>query len=112
MVTRGENVELLRKLGYVIWLDVREDQLWERVCKNRHRPLLRTEDPRATLRDLLKKRRPMYQKAAHFVVESSELSMEEVTHGIAAQVRVYFAQASRRASLSALPDHMNKDDEG
>ena len=72
IVTRPENITLLRELGHVIWLTAREDVLFERVSRNRRRPLLHTADPRATLRDLLARRHALYEGCAHLTVDTSD----------------------------------------
>ena len=72
IVTRDENVSLLRKLGVVAWLKAREDVLFERVSRNRRRPLLHTADPRATLRDLLVRRHSLYAACAHLTIDTSD----------------------------------------
>lgn len=72
IVLRDENRALLRRLGVVVWLTAREEVLFERVSRNRRRPLLHTADPRATLRDLLARRWPLYQGCAHLTVDTSD----------------------------------------
>ena len=72
IVLRDENRALLRKLGVVVWLTAREEVLFERVSRNRRRPLLHTADPRATLRDLLARRQSLYQECAHLTVDTSD----------------------------------------
>lgn len=73
IVTRPENLPLLRALGGVVFLTASEDVLFERVSRTRHRPLLQTADPRATLVDLLARRAPFYAACAHFTLDTSPL---------------------------------------
>ncbi|MET0257723.1 MAG: shikimate kinase [Methylobacterium sp.] len=54
---------LLRERSVTVWLKADLDTLMERVAKRPTRPLLRTADPRATLRDLMDKRYPVYAQA-------------------------------------------------
>lgn len=49
--------------GLSIWLKADLDVLWERVNKRDHRPLLKTENPKATLQALMDRRYPIYQEA-------------------------------------------------
>ncbi len=72
IVTRPDNVVLLQRLGIVVWLTAREEVLFERVSRNRRRPLLHTADPRATLRDLLARRQPLYEACAHLSIDTSD----------------------------------------
>ncbi|MBP1845222.1 shikimate kinase [Rhizobium petrolearium] len=49
--------------GISIWLKADLDVLWERVSKRDHRPLLKTENPRQTLENLMIQRYPVYANA-------------------------------------------------
>lgn len=57
--TRG----LLLEKSIVIWLQAPPDVLYQRIKGDRTRPLLQTDDPLQTLRELLEKRTPYYQQA-------------------------------------------------
>lgn len=89
IVTRPENVEILRRLGFVVWLKADEDVILERVSRNENRPLVQTADPRATIRELYAKRLPLYEAASDFCVNTSTLPHHDVAEGI-------IAEASRR----------------
>ena len=91
IVTRPENVGLLRALGGVIFLTASEDVLFERVSRTSHRPLLHTDNPRATFAELLARRRTLYEACAHFTVDSSVLAHAEVADAILAWEREFFA---------------------
>lgn len=60
---RPQNRALIDAAGLSVWLDVPADVLWSRVRGRSHRPLLATEDPRATLEALLEERAPVYAEA-------------------------------------------------
>ncbi|MCC6598273.1 MAG: shikimate kinase [Alphaproteobacteria bacterium] len=65
-----ETLALLKEKSWMIWLDVDSQTLWNRVRKNRSRPLLKTENPREQLKTLLEKRRPLYAQAhIHIQIE-------------------------------------------
>lgn len=49
--------------GVSVWLKADLDVLWERVNKRDHRPLLKTENPKATLKSLMDQRYPIYAQA-------------------------------------------------
>ena len=49
--------------GVSVWLKADLDVLWRRVRRRSHRPLLKTEDPEATLRALMEQRYPVYGRA-------------------------------------------------
>lgn len=62
--------EALRSRGTVIYLHSTPEISFERVKRNRDRPLLKVNDPLARLRQLYELRHPLYRETAHYVVES------------------------------------------
>ena len=91
VVTVPENLPRLKQLGCVIWLDPPEPVIWERVSRNQERPLLRTPNPRQTVRDLLAQRRPLYAGVADLESDSGDLTPDEAAYGLAESVRLHFA---------------------
>jgi shikimate kinase len=75
--------------GISIWLKADPDVLMKRIRRRQDRPLLRTEDPAATLRKLLQEREPIYGQA-DLTVQSREVThdrvVEEVVEAIAAHL--------------------------
>jgi shikimate kinase len=90
IVTRPENLALLRELGFVVWLSASVATIFERVSLNRERPLLYTEDPLRTITDMLALREPIYREVADLNVETDDFHPEEITHGIAASAEHFF----------------------
>jgi shikimate kinase len=82
ILLKPENVELVRQLGTVVHLDADEDTLFRRINRRTTRPLLRTENPRATLTELLRVRLPLYRGAADIQVDTSRLTHDEVAKKI------------------------------
>ncbi|HSP45810.1 MAG TPA: shikimate kinase, partial [Chthoniobacterales bacterium] len=78
IVLRPGNVDLLRALGPIVHLTAEEPTLFERISRRPTRPLLRTENPRATVTELLRARLPLYASAAEVEVDTSTLTHEEV----------------------------------
>lgn len=55
---------LIKERGVSVWLSAELDLLLRRISKRKaERPMLQTEDPAATLRDLLTTREPIYAQA-------------------------------------------------
>ena len=94
VVTVPENLPKLRAAGFVVWLNPPERAIWNRVSRNRNRPLLHTEDPRQTVHDLLEKRRPLYAAVADLEADTKGLTPDEAAYGIAESVRLHFAGRS------------------
>jgi len=78
IVLRPGNVELLRALGIIAHLRANEATLFKRISRRASRPLLRTENSRATVTELLRARSPLYGSAADVEVDTSALTHEEV----------------------------------
>ncbi len=91
IVTVPENIPLLKSLGYVIFLNVPEKNLFERISRNHDRPLLRTANPRKTVQDLLAARLPLYEQAADLDLEMRGLTPDEAAYGLAESVRFHFS---------------------
>ena len=90
VVGREENRDLLRDLGYVVWLHASSAVILERTSKNRSRPLLQTDDPAAMIEALMDKRRPLYQETAHLKLDTAGLQSDEVATGILECARYFF----------------------
>lgn len=92
IVTRPENWERMRALGLIIWLTTSDSVLWNRLKRNRDRPMLYTKNPRKTFEELLAKRRSLYQELADLTVDTRELSPDDTAYGISESVRVHFSK--------------------
>ena len=62
--------------GVAVWIRADPDLLWARVRHKDSRPLLRTDDPRATLHELIAAREPYYALADLAVEAGHDLSIE------------------------------------
>ncbi|WP_027243801.1 shikimate kinase [Leisingera daeponensis] len=71
-----ENREVITAKGVSVWLDAGLDVLWNRVRHRDTRPLLRTADPYATLRNLYEQRVPLYAKADLTVASDGQAAIE------------------------------------
>lgn len=90
VVGRAENRALLHQLGYVVWLQASAEAILDRTNRNRERPLLHTEDPRAKIEALLAQRTPWYAEAAHLTVDTRGLDSNEIATGILESARYFF----------------------
>lgn len=71
------NRDLIHEAGVSVWLRADLELLWQRVRHKTTRPLLRTANPRETLRTLYEARVPLYALADLTVDSGPELSVEE-----------------------------------
>ncbi|MFT3989936.1 MAG: shikimate kinase [Luteolibacter sp.] len=90
VIGRGENRELLRHLGYVVWLHAPVEVILERTGRNKDRPLLNTENPAEKIAALLAVREPLYRESAHLKIETAGLDGAELAAGILESARYYF----------------------
>lgn len=74
---RQENVELLHRLGFVIYLRAGEETLLERLSHDTKRPLLAGGDRREKVHRMLEQRDPVYLAAADAYLQTDTLSMYE-----------------------------------
>jgi shikimate kinase len=86
---RPENRAAISARGVSVWLNADLEVLWNRVRHKTTRPLLRTPDPRATLRDLYAARVPVYALADLSVPSDGAASIEDMVD------RVLVALAAR-----------------
>ena len=82
IVTTPANIPLLKDLGFVIWLQAGEEEIFRRASRNSKRPLLQTEDPRKTITELLAKRNPLYAAASHAALDTTRLSHAEAADAL------------------------------
>lgn len=79
---RPENRALIQERGVAVWLDADADLLWSRVKGRDTRPLLRTENPRATLIELLEARLPSYRLADIHVAAHPTYSLMDMAEQV------------------------------
>ncbi|NBV41915.1 shikimate kinase [bacterium] len=87
VVGRPINRTLLRSIGKVIYLAPDIGILLDRLSNDKSRPLLKTTDPKATLRQLYSDRDPLYRDCAHEVISISGQSPRQVAESILDRIR-------------------------
>ena len=80
--------DLIKQRGISIWLRADLDLLHKRTRGRGGRPLLETDDPRATLAALMVARHPIYAQA-DIVVDSRDEAPERTTDHVLEAVRSY-----------------------
>jgi len=79
-----QNRALIGGAGVSVWLRADLDLLWQRVRHKTTRPLLRTANPRETLRNLYEARVPLYAMADLVVDAAPELSIDDMAQRVVA----------------------------
>lgn len=81
-VLRAANRQRLHERGVVVYLRGSVDIIVARTRHDRRRPLLQGVDARERLADLLEQRTPLYQEAAHIIVDTDEGSAQGVAERV------------------------------
>jgi shikimate kinase len=86
-VMRAHNRALLKDCGLVVYLRTTVQTQLRRTARDRNRPLLQTEDPRARLQELMRIRDPLYREIADLTVDTDRDSVRKAVHAIARHYR-------------------------
>lgn len=84
---REENVAAMKRSGTVVLLTARPEVILERVKDDHSRPLLEGHKDIPYITSLMEQRRPKYEAAADLVVDTSDISVEEVCQEILRQTQ-------------------------
>jgi len=77
------NRKVISDRGVAVWLKADLDLLWSRVRHKTTRPLLRTDNPRATLAQLCDAREPFYAKADLVAEAHPAYAIEDMANKVA-----------------------------
>ena len=72
------NRAYLKSGGWVVYIDVPPETLYERIRHDRNRPLIQVENPLARLQVLYAQRAPLYRDVADFIVDGRRLNTQGV----------------------------------
>lgn len=84
---REENVDELRKLGTIVYLDVTPDEVVNRLAGDDTRPLLQGDNVEEKVRKLLDERRPVYEAAADAVIPVAGIEVDDIVDEILEVIR-------------------------
>ncbi|MDR2876669.1 MAG: shikimate kinase AroK [Chromatiales bacterium] len=89
----------LARSGVVVYLSASADRIYTRTRKSQNRPLLRTQDPRARIAQILHDREPLYREIADLIVDTERRGVNSATTLIVKYLRE--AAKSNSASTPA-----------
>lgn len=81
-VLSENNRIVIQEAGHVIYLCTSAEQLYSRIRHDKLRPLMQTENPLQTLRNLLKNREPYYLEVADSVIKTGRQRINVVINQI------------------------------
>jgi shikimate kinase len=82
-----QNRKVIADRGVVIYLKASLDELVRRTSRDRNRPLLVTDDPKARLQALFDQRSPLYEQAADLVFETGAAGVSATVQLIVSQLK-------------------------
>ena len=86
-VLREENRNHLGGRGLVIYLYATLDRLMDRTHRDKNRPLLQTDDPRAKLQELIEIRDPLYRQTADIIYDTGADSVGQAARDLVQLVK-------------------------
>lgn len=81
-VLAQKNRKMLSERGTVVYLKASLKQLLHRTSRDKKRPLLQTDDPKAALEKILQLREPLYQEVADIIVSTENKNPKTVAREI------------------------------
>ena len=82
------NGEILKRLGFVVFLKVEKDTVLKRLEGDTTRPLLQGEGVDEKVERLLEFRNPIYEYTAHVTISTDDKSIEEIVEEIVRNYRI------------------------
>ncbi len=82
VVLNEENIRLLKKNGWIVWLKARPETIKKRMITdtstNSRRPALKGGSSTDEVEQVLKERAPLYEKACDFFIDTDNLSPDKL----------------------------------
>ena len=101
IVLSDVNVQLIKKMGRTVWLDVSAEEAHGRTQHEPNRPLLNHPERAVVIQRLIENRRPLYEQAeVHIKVDGK--AVEQIVDEINEQLRMTAKSALRDRVLSAI----------
>lgn len=82
VVLNPENVFNLKKNGKIFYLKTIASVIYNRIKDDHKRPLVNVSEPQERIEKLLSRRTHLYEEAADYVVDTSNLTVDEVCNKI------------------------------
>jgi len=83
-VLAEQNRGMLKERGVVVYLRATSEELYQRVARDRQRPLLQTDDPRARVAQLLAQREPLYEEVATLAFDTGSTPISQAVQDLVA----------------------------
>lgn len=87
-VLRKANRDALHQHTHAFYLRSSAEELFRRLRRDTHRPLLQVANPQRRLRELFRERDPLYREVAHFVIETGRPSVPSLVNMVLMQLEL------------------------
>lgn len=77
---RQENRDLMKQLGFTVYLHAEPETIYERVKGDKNRPLLQCDDPRERIRQMMRERDPVYREAADYILKVDDWDLKRLVN--------------------------------
>ncbi len=88
IVLSEENRKILRETGLCVWLKVSPEESLKRISGDPNRPPLTSLPPDEEVRELIKKRTPMYAEASHLCIDTTVFCPDEAVKIIVSVISI------------------------
>jgi len=95
VVMSGENCAIIRRRGFVVYLETPVQQQLDRLCLDKKRPLLQTPDRREKLEALALQRNPLYFGLADLTIPSTSRSLAIMTRLVCRLIQEHWTPPAR-----------------
>lgn len=85
-VLNKANRDIMSEQGIVVYLSATAEQLYDRTKRDKNRPLLQTDDPQGTLRELIDAREPLYKEIADIIVDTGRGNIKTIANTIVKKI--------------------------
>ena len=90
IITREENISLLKKNGFVVLLKASPETIYNRIYNDKNRPALTNKDPMEEIKHMLEVRRTAYEKAKDFEVWTDREKAKQSAQRIEEEMKIRF----------------------
>ncbi len=91
IITKPDNLKFIKKSGFVIWLDADIKTILHRLKNDistlSSRPSLLGKDIIEETEELLKQRKPLYEKCAHMKIDTKDTTPETIANIISRRIK-------------------------
>lgn len=78
IILKNKNVEILKQIGKIIYLDTSVESIIKRLDGDNTRPLLADENKEVKIKKILNDRKSIYENAADIIIDTNDKTIKEI----------------------------------